>query len=276
MARKIPNSTTPAVLFILLIGASILLISLDLTQRARSLKTFIRYVFAPTPAAALQLLERGSELGENMERTVHMREENRALKEQLVRLSYLEGKYPLVMEENERLRQAAGFGRSSNYDLVPARVIAHDTVNFFRSFTIDKGAGDGMAPELPVIALQDGREALVGRIADAGPRASQVLLVTDEMSAVPARVLHIGENGVAQGRNEKDLLLDYLLSDSRVKIGDEVVTSGIGEVFPAGIFIGLVTEVKPVGRDLFRRAVVKSNMNITKLNEVYIIRKARE
>ena len=65
----------------------------------------------------------------------------------------------------------------------------------------------------------------MGRVSEAGPHSSQVLLVTDEMSAVPARVLHIGENGVIEGKNGKDLLLDYLLSDSQVKIGDEVVTS---------------------------------------------------
>jgi rod shape-determining protein MreC len=266
----------PAVVFILLISISIALILFNLTGKIQTIRSFVRYIFAPAPDLALRIIDHGEYWGENIVSMVRMREENIYLKGQVDRFAYLEKKYEAISVENRRLKKILGLKKYFRYDLISARVISHDSVNYFKSITVDKGLDSGIVADLPVITFIDSREALIGRVFSVDSFTSKILLITNELSAVPARIIKSGENGLIQGRSGPNLTMDYLFTDGEVRTGDEVITSGMGEVFSSGLYIGVVLEVKSTERGYFKHAVVRPNMKINKLAEVFVIKKSEK
>jgi rod shape-determining protein MreC len=104
------------------------------------------------------------------------------------------------------------------------------------------------------------------------------LLVTDPFSAVSVRVPAKSEDGVAEGRGLGRLTLNYLFPDSAVQIGDDVMTAGLGHIFPEGVFVGRVASLEDVSKEtFFRRAVITPAVRLNNLHEVVImLKKVRE
>jgi rod shape-determining protein MreC len=139
---------------------------------------------------------------------------------------------------------------------------------------VDKGEQDGVQIDYPVIALAGNREALIGRIIEVGAHTSRVMLVHDSLSSVAATVVGATqEDGVVEGSNSHDLYLRYLSRDSQVKIGDMVITSGLGRMFPEGIAVGWVNEIGLDERQLFLQARLTPAMTSAPLRFVGILAK---
>jgi cell shape-determining protein MreC len=161
----------------------------------------------------------------------------------------------VLADENARLRDILELKRSHWPKLVAAHVVNRDPQRWFQEILIDKGSGEGLKVDDPVVAMSGNREALVGRIAEAGAHTSRVMLVQDSLSAVAASVSGAaGEDGVVEGNNGHDLYLKYLNRESKARIGDLVVTSGLGKTFPEGIAIGYIREIDLDQRQLFLQA----------------------
>jgi len=161
----------------------------------------------------------------------------------------------VLAEENARLNELLELKRDRWPRLISAHVVGRDPQKWFQEVLLDKGQEDGVHMEDPVIAMAGSREALVGRIVEAGTHSSRVMLIHDSLSSVAAVVSGSkGEDGVVEGSNSHDLYLRYLSRDSQVKIGDLVVTSGLGKMFPEGVPIGWVQEMGLDPRQLFLQA----------------------
>lgn len=190
-------------------------------------------------------------------------------------MAYLEKKYADVNSENDRLREMLELKESLHYNLIASRVLSRDPFDWFRAITISKGSGSGIKVDMPVITFINSKEALVGRIISIERTTSRILLVTDRLSSIPAAVLKTGEYGLIQGNNQQKLVMDYLLGDSNIKIGDEIITSGIGEIFPSGISIGRVVDVKSEKGKYFKQAIVKPSVQLDRIREVFIVSKKK-
>jgi hypothetical protein len=161
----------------------------------------------------------------------------------------------VLAEENVRLSELLDLKRQHWPHLVSAHVVNRDPQRWFQEVLLDKGQEDGLSVDDPVIAWSGNREALVGRIVESGAHTSRVMLIHDSLSSVAATVEGSnGEDGIVEGSNSHDLYLRYLTRDSHVKIGDLVVTSGLGGTFPEGIPIGWVREMGLDTRQLFLQA----------------------
>ncbi len=165
-----------------------------------------------------------------------------------------------LAEENERLlkwRQAALSLASENTKLrgllkltpepaasfVTARVIANSGGAYVRSLMVRAGSEDGVARGQAAVT----GEGLVGRVAEVGSRAARVLLVTDLNSRVPVIVEGAQLRALLTGDNSDRPSLRYLDTVSGIKIGDRVVTSGEGGVFPPGLPVGVVASLDGEG-----------------------------
>ena len=147
-----------------------------------------------------------------------------------------------------------------------------DPQRWFQDLLIDKGALDGLAIDDPVITLVNGREGLIGRITYLEPHAAKVMLIQDSLSAVPATASDSAtEDGVIEGNNTHDLTMKFLSRDSKLKMGDLAVTSGLGGVFPAGIPVGWVQELGPDPRQLFLQARIRMAVSGNELRSVLIL-----
>jgi rod shape-determining protein MreC len=176
-----------------------------------------------------------------------------------------------IAAENDQLRDLLGWARQQPWKLKLANVITRDPANWWRTVQIDLGSRDGLTPNLPVLTT----DGLVGRIASVGYTRSQVILVGDPNCRVSALVEDPAQDiGIlnASGPLDSSLaVLTYLSSSASLKSGQQVVTSGIGGVFPKGIPLGQIVDSQPVELGLYTEARVKLSANLGSLEEVWVL-----
>jgi rod shape-determining protein MreC len=141
--------------------------------------------------------------------------------------------------ENARLRDLVKLTPDPSASFVTGRVIANSGGAFVRSVLIDAGGSAGIVRGQAAVT----GEGLVGRITETGDRTSRVLLVTDLNSRLPVVVDGSRERAVLAGDNSDEPRLLYLPTHSAIKVGDRLVTSGNGGIFPPGLPVGLVSAV---------------------------------
>lgn len=170
--------------------------------------------------------------------------------------------------ENERLRLLLDFKEQIKLPVLPAQIIGEDTSSWFRTVVIDKGSQHGVAEGLPVVVA----EGVVGRTIQVAPFHSRVLLVTDASSAAAVLVQPTRSRAICRGKGNH-LVLDYALRNELVNIGDPVITSGMGGVYPKGLRVGLVSEVSRGGFGLFQEIQVTPSVDFSRLEEVLVLLK---
>lgn len=262
----------PAFILVLLLFVSITLISLDLTKKVYSIKLFIYYLFSPVSNTVVDIINKTGQIDNKIASLIKLYQENQLMKKQLNELRFIKYRYEEVIKDNETLSKFLNLRSQSRYKLVSARIILHDSSEWFRAAIIDKGLEDGICPDLPVISFVSSKEVLVGRVMECSKNKSKILLITDKLSYVPAKIFFSGDEGIIQGTDRKHLELKFLLPDGTVKIGDEVITSGIGEIFPSGLYIGTVKEIFKIPREYFKSATVQPYISINKIEEVFIVK----
>jgi rod shape-determining protein MreC len=168
-----------------------------------------------------------------------LREENAALRQRERELSVATMRYRALEEENARLRGLTAalpplVSRSKLAD-----VVSVDLSRLRQRLVLDKGDFSGLYRSQAVVDSA----GLVGQLVRVGPWSAEVMLITDPAHAVPVEVLRTGLRTIAEGTgNEEELRLPFLPATADVKAGDELITSGLGGVFPAGIPVGVIIE----------------------------------
>jgi rod shape-determining protein MreC len=162
--------------------------------------------------------------------------ENDRLRQENDRLLQWQQVAQTLAAENRRLRGLLNLVPEPMVSFVSAKVIANSGGTFVRSVLVNAGRAEGVVRGQAAIT----GEGLVGRIAEVGERASRVLLITDLNSRVPVTIESSRERAVLAGDNSEQPRLIYLPPRSPVKVGDRVVTSGHGGVFPPGLPVGVV------------------------------------
>lgn len=236
------------------------------------LRYTFRYIVSPWVEPPLAGMDHLGDFGRNMSRLVNQdrtyREiESKGLLEKLDRL-----RAETVEEENRRLTRLLDLDPLPRFRPLVARVWARETAGGFHSLIIRRGEKDGIRPADPVVVLVGERQAVVGQVAEVFPETARVSLVTDPSSALSASVPRTGEQGVAEGAGAR-IVLNYLFSDTAVRTGDEVVTAGLGEIFPAGLWVGTVEGVETGGKESFRRAAVRPAARVGSLAEVLVLKR---
>lgn len=172
-----------------------------------------------------------------------------------------------LRKENERLRELLQFKKEFPWKAIPARVIGRDLAPWRRTIVIDKGTRDGVRKRMAVVCSQ----GLVGRVVEAGPLSARVILLLDPESRVSTLLQGSRDLGVAEGQGATWLRMTHLDREATVQVGDRVVTSGLGGVYPKGIPIGVIEMVgtEKEGLELF--ASVRPFVDFSKLEEVLCI-----
>jgi rod shape-determining protein MreC len=173
-----------------------------------------------------------------------LRDENRRLRAENLRLRRQAETYTDVARENSRIQSLLQLEGSVGVRSVYARVIGASLSGLERSATINKGRSSGILPDRAVLSA----EGLVGRVVWSGGRTAKVLLITDGESAVGVRIGESGETGLARGTGGRNVEIELVsraaLDQGAVKPGDVVVTSGYqGGIYPPGLPVGRVENV---------------------------------
>ncbi len=195
---------------------------------------------------------------------LRLQEEVPALREEVRRLAE-------TGLENSRLRRLMDLPAGREFDLVAAQVIAKDTTNWFKTIMVNKGSEVGLQRNLPVIAT----EGLVGRVVEVMPWTAKVQLLTDPVSSVGALLQEQRVTGLVTGDRGQTATVKYLPLMAEVRVGDVVLTSGMGGVFPKGILIGTVTATHRKSGALFQEAAIQPSVDFGRLEEVLVITRER-
>ena len=161
---------------------------------------------------------------------------------------------------------------------VGARVISKDdSSNWFSTFTIDKGSNDGLAVDMNVMA----GSGLVGIITDVGPNWATVRSIIDDYSNVSAQISETEDTCIIAGdlslTDEGTVRLVKLNDpDSKVKVGDTVVTSQISDIFLPGILIGYVSEIGVDSNNLTHSGLVSTVVDFKDIKEVLVIKNLKQ
>lgn len=153
-----------------------------------------------------------------------------------------------LRRENQALKDQLGFSLEMEFSNIPARIIGRDPSNLFSSITVDKGSLDGIRVGAAVTAFQDGFFGLMGKVESVGTRSSRIRPIADQDLYVAGRLEESRHQGLVQGRGDEngELLMRYVHKSAGASIGvnDLVVTSGMSSIYPPGIYVGRVSEVR--------------------------------
>lgn len=168
--------------------------------------------------------------------------------------------------ENKRFRAMLDFKEAhQEFSLIPASLLSQDITIIFKTAIIDKGTISGFHTDMPILSP----EGIVGKVVAVSPHTSQILLITDPNSAIPAIIESTRVKGIIKGRGGNLLSLEYVRRTENVKIGDCVVTSGLLGMFPKGLKIGHVQEVKRDVNKIFSDIVVKPCVEMDKIEGIF-------
>ncbi len=267
-----------AVLALLIVG-SFLLLTITYGQSSGGVQRSVSTVFSPLQTVADRALKPARDLIDWFDKTFDARGENSRLREELVsaRREAVAGQEAL--SENTQLRKLVALDRGpalaeSAYEPVTGRVIGRSPTVWSSTVTIDLGSGDGVKVDDPVIS----GDGLAGVVASTQGGYSQVTLITDHASAVSAKVLPGGVQGVVKPNvgDPEDLILDFIDSTKHVHGDQAVVTSGwraqgLASLFPPGLPIGEVTSAPIVEQEASQQVHLRPYADIANLDLVQVL-----
>jgi len=200
---------------------------------------------------------------------VNVRKENERLREEIRKYKAVNAEFREAVAVNVRLRKLLDLQERFPLPTLAARIIGRDPSLWFKTMTIDRGSVDGVEKGMPVVAF----EGVVGQVVNVSPHFAKVLLAIDPNSAIDAIVQKNRTQGIVKG-DGVTLRLNYVLKNSDVAVGDAVVTSGMGGVFPKGLPVGRVSAVLKSKRGMFLKINVTPEVNFRDLEYVTILLKS--
>jgi rod shape-determining protein MreC len=183
-----------------------------------------------------------------------------------------------IINKSEALETEYEMKKNLSYDYVVGQVIAIDDSNWFSRFTIDKGENDGIEQNDIVIQAVKTDEGivqigLVGIVTQTSSGWSKVITLLDESCKVSFRNIETDESGILQGSIDGTVTGYFFSSKVSAEPGDNLVTSGIGEVYIPDIYIGDVKDVVKTTDASTLRIIVEPAVDFTKINRVYVLTK---
>ena len=185
--------------------------------------------------------------------------ENQALRGRIAVLAELK-------KENEDLRTALNIGLEKDFELELAQITGKDVSQ--DSILVDKGSKDGILKGFPVITSQ---KILLGRIGEVYENFSEVILISNKDSSFSVKIQDKDASGIVKGEGSLMLFLDLIPKNKEISEGEFVITTALGGIFPKGILVGEITEVKKTDIQPFQTAGIKPSFKIDGLDGVFII-----
>lgn len=249
--------------FVLLVGAAITIMILS-----RAEPRLIDSLRGAVGDAATPILEFFSHpaasfasLVEQVDAVLDVHAENAMLEAKNAKLLKWQTVAAQISRENEELRQLLHVVPDPNASFITARVISDSGGPFVRTVLINAGKKNNVRKGQAAIT----NEGLTGRVVSAGQHSARILLLTDLNSRIPVVIESSHERAVLAGDNTPSPRLEFLAVDARVHIGNRIVTSGQGGIFPPGLPVGIVSSVSE------ERVLVQPYVNWDRLEYVTVL-----
>ncbi|MGI8541874.1 MAG: rod shape-determining protein MreC [Aridibacter sp.] len=197
--------------------------------------------------------------------------ENDILKQKIQELAVKVQESQELTEENERLKNLLELKQQSDIDVKTAQVIGRDTSAWFDTAIINLGSLDGVKLNMPIVV----NGGLVGRVTAVSPLTAQIDLITRDKSRLGGVVGEIGNSnalGIVSGTSDKNLLeMKYVQGYVEVKKGDFVYTTGQEGIYPPGLKLGQIVEVRSGSVTTPHQIFIRPTAKLTSMQEVAVL-----
>jgi rod shape-determining protein MreC len=182
-----------------------------------------------------------------------------------------------LREENNRLQEALWaeerlkklYALQAKYSSTSrvAQIFARDPTSWFKTVLVNQGKKAGVSKDMAVVTS----EGVVGRVIEVSASTAKVLLITDPNCALDVIVQRSRSQGIMEGKVGESCILKYVQKSEDVQVGDRVITSGLGRIFPKGLVAGTVTQVERKRPGIFQYIEVTPSVDFSRLEEVLIL-----
>jgi len=180
-----------------------------------------------------------------------------------------------LRRQNTSLKEQLDLSQSLPGERIAAEVTARDTDNLFSTLTINKGSRDGVRKGMPVVAWQGDLEGLVGKVVLVGRGSSQILPLYDPQCLVSARLDRSRHEGLVggEGKDRGTILMRYVKKTAKdsIEYGDLVVTSGLGGLYPKGINIGRIRDIKAQAYETSLELEIEPIIDFDRLEYLFVV-----
>lgn len=198
---------------------------------------------------------------------VQVREENEELRLALSRQAEENLQLREALVASGRLQRIAEMRDEFEIPMLPAELVGMDVSAWFRSALVDRGRKDGVRSGMPVIS----DNGLVGLVTATANSASKIMLLIDRQAAIDGVVQRSRARGIVRGARQDGLSFEFTSREGDLEVGDLIITSGLGGVYPKGLRIGEVTAVSPSDSMMLQTAELRPSVDFGRLEQVFVM-----
>ena len=263
--------------FVIMLCISLMLVIVPSVLSIMGLSDYVRgavvTVFSPFERMMTAVTDAAKGFTDYFTEFDKLKAENEELKNRLAELEDKNYKINEIEEMNRWLYSYIDLAREhTEFDFAVANIVGREVGNYMTVFTLDVGTENGVTKDMPVVTA----DGIVGYVNEAGPNWCKVLTIIESASAVGAYVERSGEVGLLEGdfamRLEGLCKLTYLASDSDIEVGDRILSSGLGSIYPRGLVVGIVERVEPDEYSRTITAYVRPSAVLDDLSRVMVIK----
>lgn len=230
-------------------------------------ESFLIEAFAPIQRGTMSLKEKITYMFDHYLLIVNTSKKNEELTGKLETLENKIFQLNEVEKENMRLKQLLQFGKVIPREKVLAQIVSWDSSNEFKVLRINKGRNHGLRNMSPVITMN----GLVGYVYRLSANYADILTILDQNNRVDSIVARTRSHGIVEGIGEFRCRLKYVTRTELVEVGDEVITAGLGNVYPKGIKVGSITKIDKESYGITQSIEIEPSVNFHKLEEVVVL-----
>ena len=196
-----------------------------------------------------------------------VRAENERLRSRTALLEEENLQFREALVESGRLQRIAEMREGYEIAMRPAQVVGQDVSPWFHSVLVDRGRSDGVRAGMPVV----NESGVVGLVTATSRNAARTMLLLDGQSAIDGIVQRSRARGIVRGDGTEQLTFEFFVRGDDVQVGDVVITSGFGGVYPKGLRIGEVIEVNAEPTEFAHRATLGPAVDFGRLEQVFVM-----
>jgi len=249
-------------------GVCLLLLTLQMRGRASGASDVVAVFTTPIQTVVSRINRTAFGAWATYQDWKNVRAENRRLRDEAQRLRVESLRVSEVDEENRRLRRLLQLKEALPLETLSGEIIGREWGGWVRSLIVNRGRSSHVVRLTAVI----GPDGLIGRIVDVRSGSSVVQVLTDPASTIGAHVVRTRTPGIIEGEARGTIRFKYMARDGAgMQVGDMVVTSGLGGLFPRGIPIGHVRSIDDRGSALFHYAQITPAVDFARIDEVLLL-----
>lgn len=269
MWRKRLGDRKYSIIIVSLVLASFALMTFDIrrSQTPTIFETALMWVVSPVQNLITHTLDSINNTLDNYVFVAGVSGENDILKKEIDKLVRQNNELTEELRRVGRIRDLMEYQKEHKLKSVVATVIGRDATQWARVVFINKGTEAGIQENLPVVT----NAGVVGHVIQAGLNTSKILLLLDGRSAVDTLFGNDRISGVLVGTGMEFCEMKYVPITAEVNVGDQILSSGLGGLYPKGLVVGTVVSITKATQGLFQEITVAPSADFGRLEEVLVL-----